>query len=85
MDEIYLATGFGKKYLGGRLVRNLVENAGLAMSIFCGFPIVDQTLKWHPQLYVVGALAELGPSARNIAGTLLAAEQILDGLRKGKI
>jgi hypothetical protein len=39
---------------------------------------VDQSLRWHPGIYVTGALAELeiGPTAMNIIGARLAAERI---------
>ena len=80
VDEILLATGFGKKLPGGTLLQNdLVEKAGLEVSEFCGFPIVDENLLWHSRIFVAGALAELelGPSARNIAGARLAAERIV--------
>ena len=83
-DKILLATGFGKKPPGGKLLDDLIENAGLEVSAFCGYPIVDQYLLWHPRIYVSGALAELelGPSARNIAGARLAAERILESFQK---
>mmetsp|Transcript_24976 Transcript_24976/g.30699 ORF Transcript_24976/g.30699 Transcript_24976/m.30699 type:complete len:581 (+) Transcript_24976:67-1809(+) len=80
VDEVLLATGFGKKRPGGALINNLVETFGLRVSDFCGFPIVDEHLSWdNSRIYVAGALAELelGPSARNIAGARLAAERIL--------
>jgi len=83
VDEILLATGFGKKLPGGQLIqRDLIEKAGLEVSDFCGFPIVNENLQWHPRIYAAGALAELelGPSARNIAGARLAAERILQSI-----
>jgi lysine/ornithine N-monooxygenase len=79
VDEVVLATGFGKKLPGGKLITDLVANSGLEVSDFCGYPIVDENLAWHSRIYVTGALAELelGPSARNIAGARLAAERII--------
>ena len=85
VDEILLATGFGKKLPGGILIqRDLIEKAGLEVSDFCGFPIVNEHLQWHPRIYTAGALAELelGPSARNIAGARLAAERILQSIKQ---
>ena len=82
--EVLLATGFGKGIPGGKIVReDLVERAGLEVSDFCGYPIVDDTLSWHKRIYVAGGLAELelGPSARNIAGARLAAERIVDAVK----
>jgi hypothetical protein len=45
----------------------------------CGYPIVDQGLRWHEGIYVTGALAELeiGLVARNIIGARLAGERLL--------
>lgn len=88
VDEILLATGFGKKLPGGKLIKDLVENFDLEVSDFCGFPIVDENLSWGSKgIYVAGALAELeiGPSARNIAGARLAAERILKAATKEKV
>jgi lysine/ornithine N-monooxygenase len=88
VDEILLATGFGKKLPGGKLIKDLVENFDLEVSDFCGFPIVDENLSWGSRgIYVAGALAELeiGPSARNIAGARLAAERILKAATKEKV
>ena len=85
VDEILLATGFGKKLPGGIMIqRDLIEKAGLEVSDFCGFPIVNEHLQWHPRIYTAGALAELelGPSARNIAGARLAAERILQSIKQ---
>ncbi len=79
-DEVFLATGFKSGLPGGALIRrDLVEQSGLKISDYCGFPIVSFDLKWHPRISVSGALAELelGPSARNIAGARLAAERIV--------
>ena len=85
VDQVLLATGFGKKIPGGTLIqKDLVDKAGLQVSKFCGFPIVDENLLWHSRIFVAGALAELeiGPSARNIAGARLAAERILQSIRR---
>jgi thioredoxin reductase len=78
VDQVLLATGFGKRLPGGKLVKDLVEHHGLPVSDGCGYPIVDESLSWHPRIFVAGALAELelGPSARNIAGARLAAERL---------
>ncbi len=85
VDKVLLATGFGKRLPGGSLIqKDLVEDAGLAVSDFCGFPIVDEDLRWHPRIFVAGALAELelGPSARNIAGARMAAERIVNSSKQ---
>ncbi|MEM7227578.1 MAG: FAD/NAD(P)-binding protein [Planctomycetota bacterium] len=81
-DRVLLATGFAGRRPGGSLVDNLVESASLPCAR-CGYPIVDADLRWHPRVYVSGALAELelGPSARNIAGARRAADRLVDSVR----
>ena len=84
VDQVLLATGFGNNVPGGSLVQDLVNNSGLSVSEFCGYPIVDENLLWDKRrIYVTGALAELelGPSARNIAGARLAAERIVQAFK----
>ncbi len=87
VDKVLLATGFGKKRPGGKLIQDLIEMADLEVSGFCGYPICDAHLLWHPKIFVAGALAELelGPSARNIAGARLAAERILQAIEATKL
>lgn len=48
----------------------------------CGFPIVNDNLAWHPDIYVSGSLAELelGPVAKNIAGARNSASRISSDL-----
>lgn len=87
VDQVLLATGFGNNVPGGSLVQDLVNNSGLSVSEFCGYPIVDENLLWDKKrIYVTGALAELelGPSARNIAGARLAAERIVQAFKNKK-
>ena len=82
VDQILLATGFGKRPPS---FLSQFHNNNLPVSDFCGYPIVDPTLRWgHPRIFVTGALAELelGPSARNIAGARLAAERIIQAIKK---
>ena len=59
VGEVLLATGFEKRRPGGRLVDDLVERVGLKVSEGCGYPVVDEGLRWHPRLLVAGGLAEL--------------------------
>jgi len=81
VDTVLLATGFGPERPGGELVEGLIRDEGLPCSE-CGFPVVDEGLRWHPRVYVTGALAELvlGPTGRNIAGARRSAERILRSL-----
>lgn len=80
-DRILLATGFEGKRPGGELISQLIKSASLPCAK-CGYPIVDQTLCWHPGIYVSGPLAELelGPVSRNISGARRAAERIVSGV-----
>lgn len=75
VKKIWLATGFER---GLPCLEFLADD--LPVSPYCGFPIVNEHLQWHPRIFVTGALAELelGPSARNIAGARLAAERIVN-------
>jgi hypothetical protein len=77
-DCIVLATGFRSERPGGGWMDRGIAELGLPLSP-CGYPVVDSALRWHPGIYVTGALAELelGPAARNIVGAQLAAERIV--------
>ena len=73
-----LATGFAKPRPGGELVDGLITSASLACAQ-CGYPIVDESLSWHPRVFVSGPLAELelGPTSRNISGARRAGDRIV--------
>ena len=64
------------------MVEDLIASASLPCAE-CGFPIVDSKLRWHPRVFVSGALAELelGPVSRNIAGARWAADRIINATR----
>ena len=81
-DRILLATGFESRRPGGDLVDDLIASASLPCAR-CGYPIVDETLRWHPRVYVSGPLAELeiGPVSRNIAGARRAGDRIVAAVR----
>ncbi|MEO0459974.1 MAG: FAD/NAD(P)-binding protein [Myxococcota bacterium] len=78
-EHVFLATGFSPKRPGGPLVDHLIHKGGLPVAP-CGYPLVDAQLRWHPRVFVTGALAELelGPAARNITGARHAAERIVE-------
>ncbi|MEM9189108.1 MAG: hypothetical protein AAGF12_08020, partial [Myxococcota bacterium] len=82
VQRVLLATGFRSKRPGGELVDRLVLDASLPRAP-CGYPIVDAALRWHPRIFVSGALAELelGPVSRNIAGARRAAERLVEAIR----
>ncbi|MEM7136031.1 MAG: FAD/NAD(P)-binding protein [Myxococcota bacterium] len=82
VERVLLATGFAPHRPGGAMVDELIQSASLPCAE-CGYPIVDKALRWHPRVYVSGALAELelGPSARNIAGARRAGERIAQAAR----
>ena len=77
-QQILLATGFSAQRPGGDFVDNLVRSQSLACAQ-CGYPIVDDALRWHPRIYVSGPLAELelGPVSRNIAGARRAGDRLV--------
>lgn len=77
-ERILLATGFSAQRPGGGFIDNLVRSESLACAQ-CGYPIVDDALRWHPRIYVSGPLAELelGPVSRNIAGARRAGDRLV--------
>ncbi|MEM7165563.1 MAG: FAD/NAD(P)-binding protein [Planctomycetota bacterium] len=82
-DRVLLATGFTPNRPGGAMLDSLVESASLPCAD-CGFPIVDETLRWHRRIYVTGPLAELeiGPISRNIAGARVSADRIVSTVKR---
>jgi hypothetical protein len=68
-DAVVLATGFEGKRPGGGFVDRAIEALDLKCAP-CGYPVLDEHLRWHERLFVTGPLAELqiGPCARNIIG-----------------
>ncbi|MEM1451204.1 MAG: FAD/NAD(P)-binding protein [Planctomycetota bacterium] len=81
VDEVLLATGVSPERPGGAMVDRLIAEASLPCAP-CGYPVLDDALRWHPRIQVSGPLAELtiGPVARNIAGARRAAERIVASL-----
>ncbi|MDJ0841013.1 MAG: FAD/NAD(P)-binding protein [Acidobacteriota bacterium] len=81
-QHVLLATGFSASRPGGSLVEGMISEMDLPLAP-CGFLLVDHMLRWHPHIFLSGALAELelGPVARNIAGARLAGDRIVDFLR----
>ena len=86
VDRILLATGFARGRPGGSMIDELIASASLPCA-GCGYPIVDESLRWHPGVYVSGPLAELelGPISRNIAGARRAGDRIAAAARAAKI
>ena len=81
VDEVVLATGVSPRRPGGAMLDGLISQLSLPCAP-CGYPIVDEALRWHPRIHVSGPLAELelGPVARNIAGAQRAGDRILPTL-----
>ena len=81
VDRVLLATGFEQTRPGGAWLDQTIAELGLSCGA-CGYPIVDNMLRWHPQIHVSGPLAELeiGPVSRNIIGARLAALRLLRAL-----
>ncbi len=77
VDRVLLATGFTGRRPGGGWLDDAIEAYDLPCAE-CGYPIVDQGLRWHPRVLVMGALAELeiGPVSRNLSGAQRAGERI---------
>ncbi len=81
-DHVLLATGHRAERPGGEMIDELVRTQGLPCAQ-CGYPIVDRALRWHPQLFVSGPLAELeiGPVSRNLSGAQRAGDRIVAWVR----
>ena len=86
VDEVILATGFGKRPPGSDLISGIARQRKELELCPCGYPAPDKSLRWHERIYLAGALAELelGPSARNIAGARLASERIVAAANASK-
>ena len=84
IDRVFLATGFTTRRPGGRLVDELIASHSFPCS-GCGYPLVDDSLRWHPRVFVAGPLAELelGPTARNISGARRAGERLVKAVQNG--
>jgi hypothetical protein len=82
-DQLILATGFHNARPGGRFIDRLIQESHLAVNP-CGYPILDEALRWSEGLYATGPLAELqlGPCARNIAGARNAGRHLLRHLAR---
>ena len=78
---VLLATGFTPTLPGQEWLTPIIKKHQLKCAD-CGYPIISETLQWGPNLYVMGALAELeiGPITRNISGARQAAERIVNSL-----
>lgn len=78
--RLALATGFTPSFERVPLLDTVAEALGLERGPL-SLPLLDERLRWHPRIHVVGSAARLslGPLAANIAGARLAALR-LDGL-----
>ncbi len=83
VDRILLATGFSSQRPGGKVIDDLISSSSLPCAK-CGYPIVDQLLRWHPRIHVSGPLAELelGPSARNITGARRTGDRLVGMIKQ---
>ncbi|WP_311315645.1 hypothetical protein [Neobacillus niacini] len=81
VHNILLATGFIPSLPGKSWLNEIINDLNLSCAK-CGYPIINHSLQWYPNLYVSGPLAELeiGPIARNISGARHAAERIVNSL-----
>ena len=86
VQHIFLATGFSTMRPGGQMIDRLIQSAHLPCAD-CGYPIIDEALRWHPRIFVSGPLAELelGPVSRNIAGARRAGDRLVKAMSSGKI
>ena len=64
------------------MLDRFIQSASLPCAS-CGYPIVDEWLRWKAGIYVSGPLAELelGPASRNIAGARRAGDRLVKVLQ----
>jgi lysine/ornithine N-monooxygenase len=82
-ERVVLATGFCTERPGGDFVDQAIAEFDLKCNA-CGYPILDEYLRWHDHLFVTGPLAELqiGPCSRNIIGARNAGKRLAALWRK---
>ncbi len=82
-QKIILATGFTETRPGNGLIEQAIKEFNLKTAA-CGFPLTGPSHDWHERIFVTGPLSELqiGPSARNIAGSRHSGRRIADALNK---
>ncbi len=75
-DQVLLGTGFSKGL--HPLQEQLAHKLGAPLAP-CSAPLLDPSLQWLPNLFVVGCHADLqvGPTAPNLLGGRLACERVL--------
>lgn len=84
-DRIWLATGTRFDVTQDPLFAELLE--AYPIQVVNGLPVLDPCLRWsNSELYVMGGLAALqvGPTARNISGAMLASDRIVPALIKSR-
>lgn len=82
-DRIWLATGTRFDVTQDPLLAEMLE--AYPIQIVNGLPVLDPCLRWaSSELYVMGGLAALqvGPTARNISGAMLASDRMVPTLIK---
>ncbi len=81
-DLVVLATGFERRLPLSGIVADLARRHRLSTGPY-GSPVPDRYLRWHPRVFVTGALGELeiGPAAPNIIGAHLAARRLVPFFR----
>lgn len=84
VDQIWLATGSLIDIKQETLFDSI--RAEYALEAFQGYPVLDQNLRWHPELdlFFIGAYASLalGPDGVNLAGARRGAFRIKEALQQ---
>ena len=80
-DHLILATGYSNAPAQSPLFQQVIKE--LELQTLNEFPILDESLSWKGDLYVLGASAslELGPGALNLMGAMRGARIVAEALR----
>ncbi|BAZ05434.1 FAD/NAD(P)-binding protein [Calothrix sp. NIES-3974] len=85
-DRIWLSTGTKFDVTQEPLLTDIL--AAYPIPIINGLPVLDPSLGWHGcELYMMGGLAalQIGPTARNLSGALMACEKIIPAIIKARV
>jgi Pyridine nucleotide-disulphide oxidoreductase len=82
-NRIWLSTGTKFDVTTEPLLEEVF--AAYPIPVINGFPVLDTCLRWHGcELFIMGGLAalQIGPTARNLSGALMACEKIVPAIAK---
>jgi hypothetical protein len=69
-DGVLIACGFLPDCTENPVCKSILDNVKGERKVYKGLPMVSEDVEWHPNIFVVGAMAglNLGPDAGNLMG-----------------